>query len=254
MISTPLTIALVAADIGVALLLLGAIAYVALDERRTATKPAGAVFVFAAGFVVAWLVAILTLAHNGVFEVDRQTPFPPIIAFAIIAPIIGGSVLLALLPGYRARVGRIPLHWLVRVQVLRVVGGLFLIAYLQDDIPAQFALPAGIGDVLIGLSAPFVAHKLAKEGPRRARRAVLSWCALGMLDLVVAVSCGFLSAPSRIQQLALDNPNEAITSYPFVLIPTFAVPIAMLLHIYVVARLLAAPKTVATPVGEARLA
>jgi len=253
MISTPLTIALVAADVGVTLLVVAVIAYVALDERRTATRPATAVFVFAAGFVVAWFVAILTLAHNGVFEVDRQTPFPPIIGFAIMAPIVWGSVLLALLPGYRARVARIPLHWLVRVQVLRVVGGLFLIAYLQDDMPAQFALPAGIGDVLIGLSAPFVAHRLAKDGPQRARGAVLTWCALGMLDLVVAVSCGFLSAPSPIQQLALDNPNAAITSYPFVLIPTFAVPIAMLLHIYVIARLLAGRNAVAAPLG-ARLA
>ena len=137
----------------------------------------------------------------------------------------------------RAAIARVPLHWLVGVQLYRIVGGLFLIAYLQDDIPGEFALPAGIGDVAVGLLAPFVALTLARNGVQRAWPAVVGWCALGIVDLVVAVTCGFLTAPSTIQQLALDSPNVAITSYPLVLIPIFAVPASIILHVYVIARL-----------------
>jgi hypothetical protein len=54
---------------------------------------------------------------------------------------------------------------------------------------------------------------------------------------VIAVTCGFLTAPSVFQQLALNDPNTAITRFPFVLIPTFAVPLSIILHIFVLARL-----------------
>jgi hypothetical protein len=65
---------------------------------------------------------------------------------------------------------------------------------------------------------------------------VLGWCALGIADLVVAIGTGFISAPSSLQQLARDEPNSAITRYPFVLIPTFLAPISIVLHVYVIAR------------------
>jgi hypothetical protein len=131
----------------------------------------------------------------------------------------------------------VPLQWLVGVQLYRVAGGLFLIAYLQGDIPGEFAVPAGVGDILIGLTAPFVAVHVSRRGIRKAWPAVLAWCALGILDLVVAVGTGVLTSPSTLQQLALDDPNTAIVSYPFVMVPTFLVPASIiLLHVFVIAR------------------
>ncbi|MDX6689695.1 MAG: hypothetical protein QOG15_1152 [Solirubrobacteraceae bacterium] len=239
MISTPVTVALVAADFGLLALLLGGVAHAARAERRDSSNPGGAVFVFAGLVIVAWFAAVFVLAHNGAFATNPDTRFPPLIGFAIIVPVVWGTVVLVALPGFRERMARIPLRWLVGVQFYRVVGALFLIAYLQDDIPAEFALPAGIGDVLVGLAAPFVALRLARHGPLKAGRSVLVWCAFGIADLIVAVTCGFLTAPSVFQQLALNAPNYAITRYPLVLIPVFAVPASFLLHIYVIARVAA---------------
>ncbi|HVL31288.1 MAG TPA: hypothetical protein VM299_03575 [Solirubrobacteraceae bacterium] len=62
------------------------------------------------------------------------------------------------------------------------------------------------------------------------------------------MTCGFLTAPSAVQQLALDEPNVAITSYPLVLSPIFAVPASIVLHVYVLARLRAGLR----PAGEPR--
>lgn len=232
MISAPLTVALVAADVGLTVLMLLGLGYVARIERRPA------ILLIGGAIVVGWVALAITLAHEGFWETTRTSPLlpPPRIAFGIVVPTILGS-LLVMSTTIRSWLSRIPLHVLVGVQFYRVIGILFLIAYAQDDMPAEFALPAGIGDLLVGLTAVVVAVLLLKQGKQRARPTVLAWCALGILDLVVAVGTGFLSAPSAIQQLAVDAPNAAIVSYPFVLVPTFAVPVSLILHIYVISRL-----------------
>jgi len=240
MVSTPVSIAVVIADVALAILLVVGIATVASAGRRPAVQWIGA------GVIAGWFVLAFVLAKQGLYEQDPATAFPPRIGPAIALPVVLGCALLALAP-VRRTLARIPLQWLVGVQLYRVVGGLFLIAYLQGDMPAEFALPAGIGDVLVGIAAPFVARALVREGIERAWPRVLAWCMLGIFDLVVAVTCGFLTAPSAFQQLALDDPNTAITSYPFVLIPTFAVPASIILHVYVIGRLLRQPQPAAQP-------
>ena len=218
------------------------IAYAARRMHRPAVLWLGA------GGVATWFALAFGLAHAGTFETDASSALPPPIALAIVIPTVLGCALLAFAP-VRQAIERVPLQWLVGVQAYRVVGGLFLVAWLQDDVPGAFALPAGIGDVLVGLAAPVVALAIVHDGAARARTRVLAWCALGIADLVVAVGCGFLTAPSAFQQLALDDPNAAITSYPLVLIPVFAVPVSIVLHVYVIARLRAravrSPATIA---------
>jgi hypothetical protein len=238
MISSQLSFAVVLADVALAAILVAGVAYAA--RGRPAVRWLGA------GGVAAWFALALVLATEGVYETTADSALPPAIAFGIVVPTVLACALLALAPARRA-IARVPLHWLVGVQAYRVAGGLFLVAWLQGDMPAEFALPAGIGDVLIGIAAPFVAVRLARDGIARARPAVLAWCTLGIADLVVAVGCGFLTAPSVAQQLALDAPNTAIMSYPLVLIPTFAVPASIALHVYVLARLRHAPQTAARP-------
>jgi hypothetical protein len=230
MISTTVSTVAVIADAALAAVLVAGVAYAARRLGRPAVLWIGA------GGVLAWFGLAFTLAHQGVFETDPTTTMPPAIAPAIAIPTLLGCALLALAPARRA-IDRVPLHWLVGLQTYRVAGVVFLIAWLQDDVPPQFALPAGIGDMLVGIAAPLVALSLVRGGAALAKTRVLAWCALGILDLVVAVALGLLSAPSTVQQLALNDPNAAITTYPLVLIPIFAVPVSIVLHVYVIARL-----------------
>jgi hypothetical protein len=60
---------------------------------------------------------------------------------------------------------------------------------------------------------------------------VTLWNWLGISDLVVALATGFLSAPSRFQMFSLDAPDFLIGSFPLVMIPIFAVPLSILLHL-----------------------
>lgn len=243
MVSASVSTAAVVADAALALLLIAGIAYVARSARRPSVLWIGG------GAVATWFAIAFVLAGTGFYESTARTGFPPRIGAAIVIPTLLGCALLAV-GAARRLIERIPLHWLVGVQLYRVVGGLFLIAWLQDDMPGEFALPAGIGDVLVGLAAPFVALSLVRRGVDRAWPRVVAWCTLGIFDLIVAVTVGFLTAPSAFQQLALDEPNAAITSYPLVLIPTFAVPVSIVLHVFVIARLSARLR----PLREPRLA
>ncbi len=230
MVSTTASFIVVIANAGLLGILAAGMAYAA----RAGGRPA--VLWIGGGVVAGWFALAFALAHGGAFETTPQTTLPPAIAPGIVVPILVGCALLALEPVRRA-IAQVPLHWLVGVQFYRVVGGVFLLAWLQGDVPAQFALPAGIGDVLVGLAAPFVALGLVRDGAGRAWPRVAAWCALGIADLAAAVTVGFLSAPSSFQQLAISDPNAAITSYPLVLIPVFAVPASVVLHVYVLARL-----------------
>jgi hypothetical protein len=77
---------------------------------------------------------------------------------------------------------------------------------------------------------------LAQKSPR-ALRAAYSWCLFGIADLVVAVTMGAMTSPGRPHLLAFDAPNLLVTSFPLVMIPTFAVPLALMLHGLVLWRL-----------------
>src|SRR5262249_18507497 len=59
----------------------------------------------------------------------------------------------------------------------------------------------------------------------------------GIADLVVAVTMGAMTSPGRAHLLAFEAPNLLVTSYPLVMVPTFAVPLALMLHGLVLWRL-----------------
>ena len=97
-------------------------------------------------------------------------------------------------------------------------------------LPALFAWPAGVGDIAIGLLAPVVGLAYARA-PREAAGLVRAWNVLGILDLVVAVSTGFITAPSLFQPIEVQPTSELMTMFPMVLIPVFLVPVSIVLHI-----------------------
>jgi len=118
-------------------------------------------------------------------------------------------------------------------------------------LPTVFALPAGLGDIAIGVEAVFVARNL--------RRGVLGRGAvwfniLGLVDLVVALGIGFAAAPAAVRLLFVSPTTEAISVHPLALIPAAMMPLAMALHLVSLRELKAAlvPETATTPVGSMR--
>jgi len=97
-------------------------------------------------------------------------------------------------------------------------------------LPAVFALPAGLGDMAIGITAPWVILALGRRTDFAASSAFVRWNLSGILDLVVAISIGTLGAV-----LATGARDEISTTpmatLPLLLIPAYFVPLFLMLHI-----------------------
>jgi len=174
--------------------------------------------------LVVWLALIATA---GVFEFGRIRI--PLVPLAVILPPVIGLTLLIRSDRIATALDAAPSSWLVGVQVYRVIGANFLALWAYGAIPGVFALPAGIGDVLVGLLALPVAFYLA-SGAAHGRAIAVAWNVLGVADLVNAVILGVLSSPGPLHHLALDHPNVLAATYPTVMTPAFAVPLSLILH------------------------
>lgn len=187
--------------------------------------------------LAAWLAVAVALAALGVFATSYHRPVP-VIAAGIVLPIVVGVRLLRRPGGLNRLLDSIEPRSLVGVQLYRVIGVVFIIAWAAGRMPAIFALPAGVGDVAVGLAAPFVAARLG-DGTLRSRRIAIGWNIAGIVDLAMAVALGAATSPTPVWPTLLGHPNPLISRLPFVLIPIFAVPLSVLLHVVTLRRLTA---------------
>jgi hypothetical protein len=181
----------------------------------------------------AWLLAVwfLFALSASALQVFRSAPEAPPIALglSVVIPIAVFVLWFAMSPGFREFALSLNSRTLTLAQTGRTIGVVFVILYAYGILPGVFALPAGWGDVAIGVTAPLVALKLTN---RAHRRSFVLWQLLGMLDLIAAVTLGTtarLIDPSAI-------PTAPVTVFPLSLIPTFGVPFWFVLHIISIAQ------------------
>jgi len=175
----------------------------------------------------AWLAVVWWLAVDGAF---RPRPGVPALPIAIFLPVLIGLPFLLRSRRIGALLDAIPASWLVGLQVYRIFGGIFLVAWSRGEISGTFALPAGTGDVLVGVLALPVANLLHTGAPA-ARQIAMTWNILGLVDFAIAIGIGILSAPGPLQVIIPDRPNAQLGSFPTVMIPAFAVPSSILVHV-----------------------
>ena len=182
--------------------------------------------------LISWFLLALALGLAGAYKAapDRI----PTIQYGIFIPFLIGAWLIWRSPAVGRLIDAVPQPWIVGVQLYRALGVIFLILYVTDRMPGLFAWPAGVGDVIVGLLAPVVALAYARDARRNAGR-VTTWNVLGILDLVVAITTGFITSPSPL--FSYEPPNELIAIFPLVLIPVYLVPLSLLLHLASLAKL-----------------
>lgn len=198
-----------------------------LDKPLWTEPERSRIFNLAAAILIGWFLIASYTAWIGVYEARGATPT---IQYPLLIPILVGALMIWRSPTVTRLLDATPQHWLIGIQVFRVLGGTFLVLYALEKMPGVFAWPAGIGDILVGALAPVVALAYARD-PRDDGDLVTWWNILGITDLVVAVGTGISSSPSLIQMTAFDRPNELISAFPLVLVPAFLVPLWILLHI-----------------------
>jgi len=177
----------------------------------------------------AWLALVWWLAVDGSFRPPPAGGVPAL-PLAIFIPVLVGVPLLLRSKRIGAILDATPASWLVGLQVNRIFGGIFLVGWSRGNLSGTFALPAGTGDVLVGLLALPVAYLLHSR-TRGGRAAAIAWNILGLVDFAIAIGIGILSAPGPLQVIVPDRPNAQLGAFPTVMIPAFAVPSSILLHV-----------------------
>lgn len=170
-----------------------------------------------AGFFRLWFLFAILICWPGV---SLPVYLGPVCFFI---PILIGS--LALCSPFAGKLRRsFPTHLPIYWQTARIVGGLFFVPATLGTLAWDFAGPAGTGDVLIGLTAPFVATAY-RPRPNRGLALGLAWNILGLLDFAIAIVSAIITN-SRLE-------------FPLRLIPAYFVPFAILVHFFSMGNLLA---------------
>jgi hypothetical protein len=178
-----------------------------------------------------WFCAIFGLAANGLF-VSGPHERPIAVAVAFLTPIL--LFLLSLrISRWRRLVLSIPPVFLIALNGWRFIGLAFLMAYQEGLLPGGFAWPAGLGDIAMAATAPWIAARVATDDRFRFGNAFLIWNLFGIADFIDAVFLGTLYlwpgfAPSISAGL--------MQRLPFALIPCFFVPLIAMAHITLLAQ------------------
>ena len=200
--------------------------------------------------LVAWFLLALAAGHAGTFESGPSRP-PLAVLLAVAGPPLIFAAVYRASRRFRDFVLALDLGLLTAVQSWRVVGVVFLVFYAYDLLPGFFAWPAGVGDLAVGLAAPFVLLAIFRQRPTWRRQVV--WLNIaGLLDFVGAIGTGALSSNSSIGLVPYSATHVSLGSLPLSLIPTFAVPLWTICHIVSLLQLARTKKTVSA--SEAAIA
>ncbi len=191
---------------------------------RTTSSPTPAIVV-----LVVWAATSVVLSQQGLFTNTPDQPPVLLLLAVLVPPILFGLAYLGS-DGFRRYVLGLDLMLLTAIQAWRIIGGMFLVLMSFGMLPGTFAWPAGVGDMIVGIYAPFVVYALVRRSPNW-RRHVILLSVLGLLDFVGAIGGGLLSGNNPLGLLRGDVTVEIMQDLPLAIIPTFGVPAWILVHI-----------------------
>jgi hypothetical protein len=176
-----------------------------------------------------WLVLASILGANDAFaRAPGALPLP--ILAGLLTPILVFLVAFWTVGPFRDFVMSVDLPVMAGIQAWRFGGLGFIALYTYGVLPGLFAWPAGLGDMAIGATAPLVILALRRQPAFAVSRLFWAWNLLGMLDLVVAVGLGALSAALGIG-ITAEITTFPMGRMPLVIVPTFLVPLFLMLHL-----------------------
>jgi hypothetical protein len=180
------------------------------------------------GLIAAWFVFALAASALQVFK-NGSNRFGYQVGIAALAPILVFALWFAASEKFRQFTLSLNPRLLTLAQSWRIIGFTFVLLEAKGVLPGVFALPAGYGDMAIGVTATLVAWKLADP---EHRAGFILWQVLGITDLVTAVSLGTTARLLSPQAASMG----AMTVLPLSLVPTFLVPLFFIFHVICIAQ------------------
>src|SRR5262245_51110659 len=175
-----------------------------------------------------WFLSVFILGRREAFiRPAGSLPIP--ILMAIVIPILLFLIAFRISNRFREWVLTADLRLVTGIQAWRFAGFGFLALYTLKLLPGYFALPAGLGDIAIGSTAPFLVAVLHRNPGSSHSNSFMLWNVLGILDLVTAVT---LAGLGRLLFFDTGGISTGVMArLPLSLIPTFFVPAFIILHL-----------------------
>lgn len=203
------------------------------SDSETIKSRTGIIFLI----LTCWLVIQTVLPLNDVYHRDLNSLPPKIVLFGILPPLLVIILIFNLEKG-KLFIDSLPLLSLTYLNTIRVFVEIILYKlFLYKMVPELMTFQGINFDILIGISAPFIAYYGIRMS-KISKRLILYWNILGLVLLFTIVIVAFFSAPSPLQKIAFEQPNIAILYFPFSWLPTFIVPIVFFGHLVSIRQLL----------------
>src|SRR5262249_27533522 len=176
--------------------------------------------------VLVWLAAATALGASGVLRALRP-PAPQVV-------LLGLTVLVVVLglarPTLRTWLMTVDERLLVGFHLTRFVGVYFLVLYGRGELPFDFAVPGGWGDIVVAVLALglIVRWRAASVG---GWWAYSSWNVVGLIGILVVVATAARLARSEPESMA------ALLRLPLNLLLTWLVPLVIASHVFLGIRL-----------------
>ena len=185
--------------------------------------------------LLVWLAFTLIIATSG-FLADF-TSMPPHLLLVTLPPLIFILVLISS-KSFNAFTEKFNVFWLVYAQSFRLLMEFILwLLYRNNVIPVQMTFEGYNFDILVGITAPFVAYYCFVKKTWSPKIALV-WNFAGILLLANIVIIALLSTPYPFRQFTNQPANTIIFYFPFVWLPAFVVPVALFIHLITIRRLL----------------
>jgi hypothetical protein len=165
-----------------------------------------------------WFGGVTTAIVAGVFAGGGASRLA--LPASVAIPIAVVAIAYRASPRFRHYLLALDSRLVLTAQLWRVIGIAFLFALAFDQLPAGFAVPAGLGDIATGIAAFGVV--LALGNGSLTRRRLYAFTALGVGDFLVAFATG----------LSLEPPT--LNAWPLAIFPTIMVPFFAVLHLVAV--------------------
>ncbi|MGB3848541.1 MAG: hypothetical protein WA958_01125 [Tunicatimonas sp.] len=175
------------------------------------------------GALALWTAVVGWSAYGGFFE--NTSTIPPRILLLLLPLVVLMIVLYRQIAVARTNLLLLTAVHIVRISVELILYGL----YLREKIPVGMTYAGWNFDIVVGISAiPLLIYWFWKSPNPTLLR---GWNYFGLAMLSIIIVTAILSTPGPLQQMAFEQPNVAILTYPFTLLPGVVVPLVALSHL-----------------------
>ena len=176
--------------------------------------------------IIVWYALAIFAGGSG-FTLRMVPPLPQIVLFGLVVLLL---LLYWLSQSFRKWVLSVNIKLLVALHLTRFVGFYFLFLYSRGQLPYDFAVLGGWGDIIVATAALLVillATLVGKSG----WIICLVWNLIGLVDIL------FVIATAARLTIADPQSMSELLKLPLSLLPTFLVPILIFTHIIIFIRL-----------------